>query len=36
MSRLYARSWAALRLLATWKNTRATTEPLPPVWGTRK
>jgi tricorn protease len=26
----------AMRLLSTWKNSRATTEPLPPVWGKRK
>lgn len=25
----------ALRLLSTWKNPRATTEPTPPVWGKR-
>jgi tricorn protease len=26
----------AMRLLSTWKNDRATKEPLPPVWGERK
>jgi tricorn protease len=26
----------AMRLLSTWKNDRATKEPLPPVWGKRK
>jgi tricorn protease len=25
----------ALRLLSTWKNPRATTEPTPPMWGKR-
>ena len=25
----------AMRLLSTWKNDRANTEPTPPVWGKR-